>query len=358
LRAKPFAAVDDVVDAALGTRFTAAVVRVERGGRLVHEAALGATSADAFARPIDPTTRFDLASLSKVILAAAVLRAVDDGALALDASVDALHEWRSRDDARTITWRMLLAHTSGLQSGADYRTLLREEIEAYALAVPLKQRPGAGVIYSDIGFIALGVAYARLCGTSLASALADGLAPFGTPSLGYRPRAAERLAIPATECDGWRGRVRGTVHDEKAALAGGVAGHAGLFGSARDVARIAEAFLAPARGRPSALAASLAAEAVTEQAFDPILRRGLGWALKTTETNSCGTVAGPRTFGHTGFTGTCVWADPDRDASVVFLTNGVYFGRTDLRDVRAAVCDAAFAAIDAGAGLSAFGRVG
>ncbi len=344
--------------AALGVRFTAAVVRVERGGRLVHEAALGATSADAFARPIDPTTRFDLASLTKVILATAVLRAVGERAIALDLPITALDEWRARADARTISWRMLLAHTSGLQSGADYRTLLGENVEAYALAVPLRQPPGSGVIYSDIGFIALGVAYARLRGMSLAAALAAGLAPFDVPAVGYRPRAAERLAIPATECDAWRGRVRGTVHDEKAVLAGCVAGHAGLFGSARDVARIAEAFLAPERGRPSPLAAPLAAEAVAEQAFDPVLRRGLGWALKTTETNSCGTVAGPRTFGHTGFTGTCVWADPARDASVVLLTNAVYFGRNDLRDVRAAVCDAAFVALDAGAGLSGFGRVG
>ncbi len=347
-----------MVRAALGVRFTAAVVRVERGGRLVHERAFGATSADAFARPIDPTTRFDLASLSKVILAAAVLRAVDDATIALDAPIEVLPEWRARDDARTITWRMLLAHTSGLQSGADYRTLLRENVETYALSVPLKQAPGTGVIYSDIGFIALGVAYARLRGKPLAGALARDLAAFAVPSLGYRPRAAERLAIPATECDAWRGRVRGTVHDEKAALAGGVAGHAGIFGSARDVARIAEAFLGCARGRPAPLSAALAAEAVAEQAFDPVLRRGLGWALKTTDTNSCGTAAGPGTFGHTGFTGTCVWADPARDASVVLLTNAVYVGRGDLREVRAATCDAAFAAIDAGAGLSAFGRVG
>ena len=77
------------------------------------------------------------------------------------------------------------------------------------------------------------------------------------------------------------------------------------------------------------------------------MRRGLGWALKTSDANSCGAAMSRDTFGHTGFTGTCVWADPQRDLSVVLLTNAVYFGRNDLREVRAAVCDAAVAAADA-----------
>jgi CubicO group peptidase (beta-lactamase class C family) len=81
--------------------------------------------------------------------------------------------------------------------------------------------------------------------------------------------------------------------------------------------------------------------AIDEQGADPVLRRGLGWALKTSDENSCGAEMDRATFGHTGFTGTCVWADPVRDLSVVLLTNAVYFGRNDLRDVRAAVCDAA-----------------
>jgi CubicO group peptidase (beta-lactamase class C family) len=121
----------------------------------------------------------------------------------------------------------------------------------------------------------------------------------------------------------------------------GVAGHAGLFGSAYDVARVTEAFLGPLCGRGSALLDPFfARDSVREQAADPVLRRGLGWALKTSDENSCGRRMSASTFGHTGFTGTCVWADPQRDVQVVFLTNAVYFGRTDLRGVRAAVCDA------------------
>ena len=128
---------------------------------------------------------------------------------------------------------------------------------------------------------------------------------------------------------------------------GGVAGHAGLFGNAHDVSRVAESSLGPLNGRgSSALPVELAREAVREQASDPVLRRGLGWALKTSDGNSCGTSASAQTFGHTGFVGTSVWADPERDLSVVLLTNSVFFGRGDLRDVRAAVFDAAIAEHD------------
>jgi CubicO group peptidase (beta-lactamase class C family) len=84
----------------------------------------------------------------------------------------------------------------------------------------------------------------------------------------------------------------------------------------------------------------LAREAISQQAFDPVLRRGLGWALKTSDENSCGRWFAPETFGHTGFVGTCVWADPTRDCSGVLLTNSVYFGRSDTRDLRAAFYEA------------------
>ena len=169
---------------------------------------------------------------------------------------------------------------------------------------------------------------------------------WGAGSTAYRPRGRERLAIPATESDAWRGSVQGLVHDEKAYLCNGVAGHAGLFGDARDVALLGEWYLAALHGRPTPLERGLAREALREQAWDPILRRGLGWALKTNDENSCGAGMSPDTFGHTGFTGTCVWVDPQRDLNVVLLTNAVHHGRSDTRAIRAAVCDAAVAAVD------------
>ena len=333
----------EIVRAGLGTRYTAALLRVERGGRAAFEAAFGTLDATAGARATEVTTRFDLASLTKVYVGAAALCAVADGAFALDEpAARLLPEWRDTAHA-AITPRMLLAHTSGMQSGADYRTLFGENVERFALARPLAAAPGERVIYSDLGFIALGVLLARARGTSLARVMADACARLGCDATAFRARNDAPEAIPATECDAWRGRVRGAVHDEKAYLMGGVAGHAGLFGTARDVAALAEAFLGSVRGRAGALAADAAREAIDEHGADAVLRRGLAWALKTSDENSCGAAMSRATFGHTGFTGTCVWADPARDLSVVLLTNAVYFGRNDLRDVRATVCDACVA---------------
>jgi CubicO group peptidase (beta-lactamase class C family) len=266
------------------------------------------------------------------------------GLLALDEPLVArVPEWRG-SEREPITLRDLLAHRSGMASGADYRTLFSEDVERFAFMRPLVGRPHERVLYSDLGFIALGTVLARAHERSLAVVVAESLARLGAECTRYRPRNDEPQRIPATECDAWRGRVRGAVHDEKAYLMNGVAGHAGLFGSARDVARLAEEYLAACNGRATALLpVALAREAIDEHGTDPVLRRGLGWALKTSDENSCGARLGPRTFGHTGFTGTVVWADPERDLSIVLLTNAVYFGRHDLRDVRAAVCDAVVA---------------
>ena len=325
-----------------GERYTAAVVRVERAGTALFERAYGTLDDGPAAQAVELETRFDLASLTKVFVATAALAAVAAGTLPLDDPLVAwLPEWR-RTAAAAITLRMLLAHTAGCASGADFRTLFDERVDAYALGRPLIAVPGERVVYSDLGFIVLGVLLARASGSSLATVVAKLLAPLGVTSTAFRPRNDAAAAIPATECDAWRGRVRGAVHDEKAYLMGGVAGHAGLFGTARDVARLAEAFMGAVRGRPRAgFSRELARMAIAEHGSDAVLRRGLGWALKTTDANSCGAAMDRSAFGHTGFTGTSVWADPVHDVCVVLLTNAVYFGRRDLRDVRAAVCDAA-----------------
>jgi CubicO group peptidase (beta-lactamase class C family) len=337
-------AAERLVRASLGTRYTAAVLRVELRGTVAFERAFGTLDDEPGARATEVTTAFDLASLTKVFVATAALRAVASGALALDGSlVELVPEWRGTAH-EPITLRDLLAHRSGMASGADYRTLFAADVARFARTRPLVAPPHERVVYSDLGFITLGVVLARASGTSLSSAIAKTLAALGCDGTAYRARNDDPLAVPATECDAWRGRVRGAVHDEKAYLMNGVAGHAGLFGTAIDVARLGEAYLAPLHGRAErALPASLAIEAIAEHGADPVLRRGLGWALKTSDENSCGSRMSRESFGHTGFTGTVVWADPVRDLSIILLTNGVYFGRSDLREVRAAVCDAVVA---------------
>jgi CubicO group peptidase (beta-lactamase class C family) len=338
--ARHFAAADALVRAGLGTRYTGAVLRVERNGRAVFESAYGTLDASGGA-PVDVTTRFDLASLTKLFVATLALTAAGDGALALDEPAARFFpEWRTSAHA-SITPRHVLAHTAGLASGADYRTLFGEDVERFARERELVAAPGERVIYSDLGFIALGTLVARARGSSLGRAWAVFGQKFGCEATGFLARTGEPAAFPATEFCAWRGRVRGAVHDEKAYLMNGVAGHAGLFGTAHDVSALAEIYLAAVNGRAqNVLPADLARAAVAEAASDPVLRRGLGFALKTSDENSCGALMDRASFGHTGFTGTSVWADPTRDLSVTFLTNAVYFGRGDLRDVRAAVCDA------------------
>lgn len=281
-------------------------------------------------RPVYRDTRFDLASITKICVATAALEAVASGALSLDGPLTAyLPEWRGTAH-EPVTLRMLLAHISGMNSGADYRQLLDSNVVRFALTRELVARPGETVMYSDLGFIVLGELLARVTGRSL-----------GTLVGGYCPGDASKAWIPATEDDGWRGRVQGYVHDEKAYLMGGTAGHAGIFGTARDVAQLGERYLGVLMGRGGTLDPELVRAAVSLQADDPVLRRGLGWALKTSDDNSCGAAYSMDSFGHTGFTGTCVWVDPQRDLCAVLLTNSVYFGRNDTRDLRAAFYEAA-----------------
>ena len=334
---------DGVLRAALGRRFTAAVARVERHGRVLFERAYGETRADRHARPVEIDTRFDLASLTKIVVATVALDAIARGRFNLDeALVATIPEWDPLPQ-RAITMRMLLAHTSGMQSGAHYRALRDRSVDRYALTADLHAPVGSGVLYSDLGFIALGLALARREGRSLQSLVEKFVA---RPGLGYRPHRSDWGVIPATECDSWRGRVQGRVHDEKAYLCGGVAGHAGLFGSAADAAWVGEQYLSIQHGRASVLDEGLAREALREQAFDPTLRRALGWALKTRDDNSCGPGFSRDSFGHTGFTGTCIWVDPQRDLTAVLLTNTVYFGREDSTDLRRAFFTGVTDAVD------------
>ena len=336
---KRFERIHTLLRDAVKTQCTGIVARIDVAGAPVFESAFGQTRADDSAQPVYVDTRFDLASISKIYVATVALRLVASGVLELDAPLVTLFpEWRDTAHA-AITVRMLLAHISGMNSGADYRQLLGTNVAAFTLERDLVAEPGAQVIYSDLGFITLGLAIERATGRALPAATRDA---FPSSTLGFRPAPSERRAIVATEEDDWRGRVQGVVHDEKAYLMNGIAGHAGLFGTAADVAALAEAYLGPLHGRENGVVpAALARESIQQAAYDPVLRRGLGWALKTSDDNSCGRFFAMDSFGHTGFVGTCVWADPTRDLQAVLLTNTVYYGRSDSRPLRTAFYEAA-----------------
>ncbi|TAM72659.1 class A beta-lactamase-related serine hydrolase [bacterium] len=329
---------EEAVRAHLGARFTAAVLRVERNGASA-ERAIGELQPGG--APAEVGSLFDYASLTKLFVATAALRLAARGTLALDAPVAPwIPQWRHAPCGATL--RMLLAHTAGLRSGVDVRTLRDGDVCRYALESDLAADPGERVVYSDLGFILLGKIIERASGDALERVVRrEVLEPLGASAdVGYLPPRSLRSRIAVTEYCTWRERlIHGEVHDEKCFAMGGVAGHAGIFGDARTVAALGRAYLEAER--ETLLPAALAREAVSEQAWDPILRRGLGWALRTGEENSCGRYWSPDTFGHTGFTGTCIWVDAERDLVVVLLSNSVYVDRSDTRAFRQAVFEGA-----------------
>jgi CubicO group peptidase (beta-lactamase class C family) len=218
-----------------------------------------------------------------------------------------------------------------------------------ALGTPLAYAPGSRVLYSDIGLILLGLCIEQLAGTSLdAAVVARVTQPLGLAHTRYLPVGAPAPAdVAPTEICAWRGRrVVGEVHDENAAGLGGVSGHAGLFSTATDVAAFGQAMLGETLLRSTTVAemAGLHAE------FEGV-RRGLGFALWSPDPEASGNPFSQRAYGHTGFTGTSLWVDPQRDLVVALLTNDVYAGREGrgIAPLRVRVHRAVVAAVDAAA---------
>lgn len=302
------------------------LVVIARGGRAVD--AVAGFETDDRATEIVPTTLFDLASLTKLFTATAFMRLVEGGATRLDdRAARILPEIGGRSQsAQEITWRHLLSHTAGLPSTVpllDARSIV--DARARVLAIEPARCPGEVVAYSDVGFILLGFAIERMSGAPLDSAIRQlVLLPLGLSHTTFRPDAAF-IPVAATEVCPWRGRrLRGEVHDENAAVLGGVAGHAGLFGSAGDLATFGACFL---EGGAPVLSGVTIQEMTREQARDGAARRGLGFSLWSPDPEATSHPFSVRTYGHTGFTGTSLWIDPDRSIVVALLTNAVYRGR-------------------------------
>ncbi len=270
-------------------------------------------------------TVFDLASVSKVVATtAAAMLLYERGLLDLDAPVVAVVPEFARNDprCRKVSFRMLLAHSSGLPA---YEKLFlkgptRDGLLAAAFAVALSADPGTRAEYSDIGFIILGVALERLADESL-----DGFhqreifGPLGMIHTTFNPALNTRSSIPPT-VDDWTFRnriIQGEVQDENACALGGVAGHAGLFSNAGDLAIFAHAMLNG--GQPILRPETLAL--FTRREKSPFgTSRALGWDTPSPPSQS-GKYFSARSFGHLGYTGTSLWIDPERQLSVALLTN-------------------------------------
>jgi CubicO group peptidase (beta-lactamase class C family) len=350
MRRLPHAA--DVLDRARADRaFSAVSAEIGRSNGPIWTHTGGTLGFERGAAAVDAETIFDLASLTKVLATTTIaLRLAARRLLDPDATVrSVMREWTAGDRAH-VTLRDLLEHSSGLAAYREYFRAISGPM-AYAAAIaaePLEYAPRQRSLYSDLGFMMLGFAVERIGGQTLDQQFTDWLSEVEMDApLRFLPPTQWRPRIAKTEDDPWRGHVlQGEVHDENAAALGGVAAHAGLFGTAAAVGAAARwwmAVLAGAdRGR-SGVAAALARE-FTVRSRVPGSSRALGWDTML-PTSSCGTRMSSRAIGHTGFTGTSLWIDPEQDLYFVLLTNRVHPTRTNtaIQSVRRAFHDAAAA---------------
>ncbi len=281
---------------------------------------------DPTSSSVTDSTVYDLASVTKAVATTTVaMRLVEEGRLDLDAPVSRyLSAWPSTGIRGSITVRHLLTHTSGLPAAARlWRSRRgREEYLAGIADLALQGNPGEVQIYSDLGMIVLGFALENVSGKPL-NTLTRGwvIRPLGLRETEFRPLRAgiDAARIAPTELDPRTGKkLQGTVHDANAHAMGGVAGHAGLFGSARDMASFASALLWE---RPTPVACRATVEQFAHR-DDPSSRFGLGWEMPVPDVIWSDFFTDDA-FGHTGFTGTSLWIDPNHDLFVVFLTNRV-----------------------------------
>ncbi len=356
----PVAEIDTVVRDGIGAGVypgavvvvgTADAVLLAKGyGRLTWTGGSGVPSPDS--------TLYDLASLTKVVATTpAVMLLMDRGLIGLDRPVrDYLAGFMGKGkDAVTV--RHLLSHTSGLRAFLPLNTLADDAEDARELVMsePLRWRPGARVEYSDLNAMLLGWIVEAVSQTPLDEFVRGELhVPLGMNQTQFNlPRSERSRAAPINV---WRGQpIRGVIHDQNAARLNGVAGHAGLYSTGRELAMFAQMQLR--RGTLDDGVSLLRPETVDAFTRPGPGRRALGWAMNdTTSSDDAGTLLSPQAYGHGGFTGTSIWIDPSQNVFVVLLTNRVYAPRTRrsitrLKAVRGRLADAALRLKEGSCGL-------
>lgn len=347
--------VSRVLDAALADRaFPGAYAIVGDSRGILAEVAVGRLDWKKSPRPTRHTL-WDLASITKVVgTTTSLAQLVERGAVELDAPVQRyLPEWVGPGQ-ESVTVRHLLTHTSGLPAFRNYdkQTQNRDSIAALIFATSLERPPGEKMVYSDIGAFVMGRIVERVTGDSLQTYVSVHITkPLRLRETLFRPPPSLRARVAPTEIDTLRGGlVRGFVHDERAYYLGGVAAHAGLFGSAYDLSRFATMML---RGGTLDGARILRPETITlftSYVDSMTTNRALGWQKpdrpemrdKTPGAAWAGSMMSSRAFGHTGFTGTSIAVDPELDLYIILLSNRVNPTRNNskISQVRPRLADA------------------
>ncbi len=338
--------------------FPGGVLFVGSRGRLVYHTAVGRYGVDD-PRPVSDTTVYDLASLTKVVgLTTAAMLLAQDGRLDLDRPVSEYVPRFAQHGKRAVTVRQLLTHSSGLPAWRPFYELTATPAEAIdsILAAGLEAAPGQRYVYSDLGAITLTEVIKAITGQPFERFLEDRVfAPLALTRTRFLPPVSWATFVAPTERDPWRGRMlRGEVHDENAARLGGVSGHAGLFSTGPDLIRFAFWLLDAYHDRlpanaPLRLRSDVVREFVTRQPGPDGSTRALGWDTPSATGSSAGSKMARTSFGHTGFTGTSIWIDPEQETVIILLTNRVHPTRDNraILEVRGRVADLVVDALEA-----------
>ena len=356
------AKIDHVVQRGIAAGgYPGAAVVVGRRGAAVWEKGIGRLSWEKTSAWVSTDrTIYDLASLTKVVgTTSALMVLYDEGKIRLDEPVKTYIPEFSGGEKDRVTLRMLLEHRSGLPAGRDLWRIAHtpEEARAAVISTPLVCEPGRCYEYSDLGADMLGFVVEAASGERLDQFVTERVfTPLGMSDTFFRPADSLKSRIAPTETNTRRGySLQGEVHDENAFALGGIAGHAGLFSTAADLAVFAQMMLNGGEFNGTRIIADSTVALFTTRAAGT---RALGWDT-CGGSGSCGKYLGADAYGHTGFTGTSLWLDPDRDMFVILLTNRVHDARAKrpakvIADVRADLADAAALAVtDYGDGMLA-----
>jgi uncharacterized protein YbbC (DUF1343 family)/CubicO group peptidase (beta-lactamase class C family) len=302
------------------------VLVVGHNGAVIYRKAYGSRALEPKRELMTLDTIFDLASLTKVIATTtAVMQLVERGKVRMNDPVAKYLPEFAQNEKEDITVRQLLTHYSGLEPDLDLKAPWEGKETSYrmAFAETPAQAPGSGFTYSDINFIVLGALVERVSGETLEAYTAKHIfVPLKMAQTRFVPPALWRAKIAPTQYDENEHMLRGVVHDPTARRMGGVAGHAGLFSTADDLAKFAQTLLNGGGGILSAVAVEKMTSPEQPPAA-PVLR-GFGWDIDSPFSSNRGDLLPVGSFGHTGFTGTSVWIDPTTETYIILLTNAVH----------------------------------
>lgn len=317
-------------------RIPGATAAIGRKNQIVDTFAGGNIMIDGpFSYPVNEDTIFDCASLTKVVITLPlILKLIEQGKLGLSETVSSYIPEFRRGAKSLITISHLLTHTSGLKPhvNKDFTNWESGKIKQYICSMELESNPGERVLYSDLGFIILGNIIEIILRKPLDIAAEEHiLTPIGMKDTYFNPPEHFKRRIAATEYRIDSGRYQwGDVHDEKAKALGGVSGHAGLFSTVGDLSLYAQMWLNNGKVGEISLLPTLAIESAIKSYTASLNgNRGLGWVLKDDELDASGDHFSQYSYGHTGFTGTSLWIDPNKELFVVLLTNRVHLGRNN-----------------------------